>query len=151
MNGLEAVKLVQADIEKNESCTYQVILMDCQMPIMDGYRATEAIREMQGGANLTRTPIVAMTANAMAGDRDKCLDAGMDDYLSKPLNRQALTHTLKKWLRPADELRDRIQAPRPGHSDAVVAVGYRGPCNVVFVLAGGGQVQTPSRCVPSFS
>ncbi len=81
--------------------TYDAVLMDCQMPVMDGYTATRTRRMLEEERSLTRLPIIAMTANAMAGDREKCLAAGMDDYLSKPLNRGLLEQTLRKWL-PGD-------------------------------------------------
>jgi HPt (histidine-containing phosphotransfer) domain-containing protein len=71
--------------------------MDCQMPVMDGYTATR-IRRQKEAAGSRRVPIIAMTANAMAGDREKCLKSGMDDYMSKPLNRALLEQTLRKWL-----------------------------------------------------
>ncbi len=90
MNGQEA-------LEKVKQNRYRMILMDCQMPIMDGYRCTTKIREYEAATGLNHTPILAMTANAMMGDREKCLDAGMDDYMSKPLNRFMLEKTLKKW------------------------------------------------------
>ncbi len=90
MNGQEALEKVKVN-------RYRMILMDCQMPVMDGYRCTSKIRDYEMAAGLNRTPILAMTANAMMGDREKCLDAGMDDYMSKPLNRYMLEKTLKKW------------------------------------------------------
>jgi len=70
--------------------------MDCQMPEMDGYAATAAIRvrEQQTGRHI---PIVAMTANAMQGDRESCLDAGMDDYVSKPVQSSTLLAMIRKW------------------------------------------------------
>lgn len=77
---------------------YDVVLMDCQMPVMDGYTATRSRRTMESERGLARIPIIAMTANAMAGDREKCLASGMDDYMSKPLNRGLLEQTIRKWL-----------------------------------------------------
>jgi signal transduction histidine kinase/CheY-like chemotaxis protein/HPt (histidine-containing phosphotransfer) domain-containing protein len=92
-NGKEALDQIQQQ-------AFDAVLMDCQMPVMDGYTATRIQRqnETPGGK---RIPIIAMTANAMAGDREKCLNAGMDDYMSKPLNRALLEQTLRRWL-PAD-------------------------------------------------
>jgi len=92
------------------SGVYDLVLMDCQMPVLDGYSATRRWREIESGqAPGRRLPIVAMTANAMAGDRQRCLDAGMDDYLSKPVARDQLDAVLRRWLRAAP-LRN---APRP--------------------------------------
>ncbi|WP_374603041.1 ATP-binding protein [Arenimonas sp.] len=75
-----------------------IVLMDCQMPVKDGYTATREWRQHELANNLPRLPVIAMTANAMAGDRQKCLDAGMDDYLSKPVDRRLLEATLARWL-----------------------------------------------------
>ncbi|MDX2441273.1 MAG: response regulator [Desulfobacterales bacterium] len=87
-NGLEAV-------EKVKQMDFDVVLMDVQMPIMDGLEATSKIREYHGNKDL---PIIAMTAHAMREDREKCIAAGMDDYLSKPIDRLALYRLLKKYI-----------------------------------------------------
>ncbi len=92
-NGQEAVDL----LDRNR---YDAVLMDCQMPILDGYSATKRRRASEAARGLPRIPIIAMTANAMIGDREKCLDSGMDDYLSKPINRAVLVETLNRWIKP---------------------------------------------------
>ncbi len=91
-NGAEVLVLTEAR-------RYDLILMDCQMPVMDGYQATVAIRQREADTS-GRLPIIALTANAMEGERCKCLAAGMDDYLSKPYSRAQLEATLARWLVP---------------------------------------------------
>ena len=87
---------------------YDLVLMDMQMPGMDGLDATRLIRAAHTGANHPRLPIIAMTANAMQKDREKCLEAGMDDYLVKPVTPESLAHMLERWL------------PAPSHIDSLV-------------------------------
>jgi signal transduction histidine kinase/CheY-like chemotaxis protein/HPt (histidine-containing phosphotransfer) domain-containing protein len=77
---------------------YQFVFMDCQMPVMDGYEATKRIRAGECGENYINIPIVAMTANAMKGDKERCLACGMNDYLSKPVELEALIEMLRQWL-----------------------------------------------------
>ena len=96
-NGRQAVEAVRA-------ADYNLVLMDCQMPEMDGYEATGAIRQWEARENRPPLPIIALTANALAGDKQKCLDAGMTDYLKKPLNRRELIATVEKHLARAAEL-----------------------------------------------
>jgi CheY-like chemotaxis protein len=91
-NGRAAVELVR-------SAAWDLILMDCQMPEMDGFEATRRIRDVERPDG--RVPIIAMTANAMQGDRERCLAAGMDDYLSKPLEAEGFSVMLDRWV-PAD-------------------------------------------------
>ena len=76
---------------------YDVVLMDCQMPVLDGFAATQALRERERGSDL-HTTVVAMTANALEGDRERCLEAGMDDYLAKPVTLASLRDALGRWI-----------------------------------------------------
>jgi signal transduction histidine kinase/CheY-like chemotaxis protein len=102
----------EAALMRLSASRYDIVLMDCQMPVMDGYTATRRWREGEQAAdNGQHLPIIAMTANAMAGDRQKCLDAGMDDYLPKPVTRSELERCLERWWNP-----ERVQdtaAPPP--------------------------------------
>jgi signal transduction histidine kinase/PleD family two-component response regulator/HPt (histidine-containing phosphotransfer) domain-containing protein len=95
-NGETAVAAIQAE-------PFDLVLMDCQMPVMDGYEATRRVRAWESaapdGAPRPRVPIVAMTANALLGDREKCLAAGMDDYLAKPIKRDVLAAVLAPWIK----------------------------------------------------
>ncbi|HUU39882.1 MAG TPA: response regulator, partial [Desulfatiglandales bacterium] len=105
-NGMQAVKAFK---QKH----YDLILMDIQMPVMDGYNAAKEIRDLEGKykkdsnrkifEGSKRVPIIAMTAHVMKGDREKCLDAGMDDYISKPLRKKALLSMIEKWVTSKQE------------------------------------------------
>lgn len=77
--------------------TYDIILMDVNMPVMDGFEATGSIRDIERQTNKKPVPIIAMTANAMRGDKERCINAGMDDYISKPMQRNILRQKLEQW------------------------------------------------------
>ena len=96
-NGAEAVRM-------NSDARYDVIMMDCQMPVMDGFAASRRIRSREQASASARIPIIALTANVMQGDRERCLAAGMDDYLAKPFKREQLEAVLARWIRPAHAL-----------------------------------------------
>ena len=101
-------------IEAMSDTVYDAILMDCQMPVMDGLTATAEIRRRERGAGAVRVPIIALTANAMEGDSERCLAAGMDDFLSKPFTQLQLTALLRRWLAPRlVSLNDRHEQARP--------------------------------------
>jgi signal transduction histidine kinase/CheY-like chemotaxis protein len=91
VNGNEAVSLYQER-------SFDAVLMDCEMPVMDGFAATRLIREFEAKTGRPRTPIIALTANALTGDREHCLQHGMDDYLSKPIELRQLGVLVAKWL-----------------------------------------------------
>jgi signal transduction histidine kinase/CheY-like chemotaxis protein/HPt (histidine-containing phosphotransfer) domain-containing protein len=109
-------------IEAMNGGAYDAVLMDCQMPEMDGLSATAEIRRRELNTGKPRVPIIAVTANAMEGDRERCIAAGMDDFLSKPFTQHQLASLLKRWLaaRPMTEQSERIDAVRPPLIDAGV-------------------------------
>ncbi len=96
-DGQEAIHLFQSDL-------FDIILMDCQMPVMDGYQASGNIRDIEQHEQKDKQiPIIAVTAHAIKGDREKCIAAGMDDYISKPFTLEQLGQTLEQWLAPENE------------------------------------------------
>jgi len=99
-NGIEALDLLR---NSPVDFPYEIIIMDCQMPELDGYETTVAIRKAESGERYKTIPIIAMTANAMKGDEEKCLTAGMDDYASKPVDSEILQQKLCHWLGEREE------------------------------------------------
>jgi CheY-like chemotaxis protein len=102
-NGTEALETLRRG-------HYSAVLMDCQMPGMDGYEATGMLRAMERLHGGRRMPVIAMTAGAMEGDRQRCLDAGMDDYIAKPVNLASLEAVLRRWI--GDEALDVVSLDR---------------------------------------
>jgi PAS domain S-box-containing protein len=115
-NGLEAVEALTR-------FRYDLVLMDCQMPEMDGFEATRLIRQLEQEHHSSHTRIVAITANAMPGDRERCLAAGMDDYLAKPLNLEEVEAVVERWL-PSAPVPDAVAGPEEtGQASRVIDYG----------------------------
>ena len=115
LNGLEAVHAL-------EQINYDLVLMDCQMPEMSGFEATAMVRDINSCVLNHSVPIIAMTANAMMKDREECLEAGMNDYLSKPVKKAELAKVFAKWL-PVHEMPTDIRLDEPLHPDNIGLAG----------------------------
>jgi len=144
-NGLEA-------LEALSRIPYAAILMDVQMPEMDGYETTKEIRRREEDAEGRRTPIVAMTANAMQGDREKALEAGMDDYVSKPVSSEKLEAVLERWM-PKDHVMMAAPDAAPSDSKEPAVLEGTGPsldAGVVESLRELGGDEMLSELAPLF-
>jgi signal transduction histidine kinase/DNA-binding response OmpR family regulator len=115
-NGLEALQAISM-------APYDAVLMDCQMPLMDGFEATRMIRAMKS-LNASRVPIIAMTADAMAEDREACLRSGMNDYISKPVKIEVLQQALEKWLVRARPVESHGASATQAVSDPITTLGF---------------------------
>ena len=132
-NGQEALEALRGSL-------FDLVIMDCQMPEMDGYEATARLRNPVYGALRSNIPVIAMTANAMKGDREKCLKAGMDDYVSKPVNPPELAAVIERWLdRIASDFKDRSNSRRACRS------GKEGNPSAAAMLPALEQVGLQSR------
>jgi two-component system, sensor histidine kinase and response regulator len=124
-NGREAVAALR-------SAQYDLVLMDVQMPEMDGIEATQMIRRLGSGVVDPKTPIVALTAHAMAGDRQKCLDAGMNDYLAKPIKSSELLEVLERWLPVGPDVRSSQPSGTPDAAPRAVTAAPKAVDEPVF-------------------
>ncbi len=111
---------------------YDIILMDCQMPEMDGFEASRAITEMKRDGKISNVPIIALTANILKGDRERCLQAGMIDYVTKPLRREQLARLLQKWL--PDQRIETLQQQNDTLADTVVLMAEDNRINLEFTI-----------------
>ena len=106
VSAVDGIKAL-SEVEKGR---FDLVMMDCQMPRLDGYETTKAIRNREYSENLPHLPIIAMTANAMAGDRERCLEAGMDDYIAKPVKSSSIRNILQQWLPEKQSTADGIRS-----------------------------------------
>ncbi len=122
---------------------YDLVLMDCQMPVMNGYEAAAQIRDPQSGVRNSRIPIVALTAHAMKGDREVCLQAGMNDYIAKPVEPDALAAMLDKWLPPAAA--NAAPTPKSVFDEAAFLKRLTGDRKLARIVIGGFLEDIPRQ------
>ncbi|KWH34768.1 response regulator [Burkholderia stagnalis] len=134
-NGREALDRLLED-------RFDVVLMDCQMPLMDGFEATQWLRLREAETGAARLPVIALTANAISGDRERCLAAGMDDYLSKPFSRDALLQMLARFARGG--ARSMVRA-HEGASDAAGAGAAEAAVDVAAEAAADSASDVPAQ------
>jgi CheY-like chemotaxis protein/HPt (histidine-containing phosphotransfer) domain-containing protein len=145
-NGLETLQAL-------ETADYDAVLMDCQMPEMDGYEATRRLREPASGVRNPKIPVIALTAHALATDRAKCLAAGMDDYLTKPINPALLQRALARSLPATQEIAARVVADDEGLFDATELLARAGEDRdfareliALFIKTGGETLWELTHC-----
>ena len=135
-DGIQALRLCREN-------TYQAVLMDCQMPGMDGYTATRELRRRESRTR-THLPVIAMTAGALAEDRERCLAAGMDDYVSKPVSADELEQALIRWVQPAGpEADDALRASIGGRLEELRGAGTAAERELVDRLVDHFLVRAP--------
>jgi two-component system sensor histidine kinase/response regulator len=147
--GTEVVADGRQALHALERDPYAAVLMDCQMPEMDGYDATSELRrrELVG----THTPVIAMTAHAMRGDREKCLASGMDDYLAKPLNPDELDRILRRWAPwTANDSGARASTRETIPSDAPGGEGPLDPAGIALLRSELGSIEALAQLVELF-
>lgn len=144
-NGLEALEKLKRSVA--EGSHYDLILMDCQMPEMDGYQATQLIREGSVGAVYTEVPIIALTANALPSDRDFCLKSGMNDHLAKPIDSRLMAEKIAQLLNLADDQANSVNA-----SGTEIAAVNSLPCwdADAFIARMGGNEKLVARLCQTF-